>query len=73
MRAATKYANQTPPTGFEPPPISSMARAGRTNSPEPIIADREIITTENNPNLRSRVPDSTSVGVRTMPTRSFGP
>ena len=72
-KAATRYASQTPPTGLVPPPISSMARAGSTNKPDPIIADREIIITENSPNFLSRLSETASVGVSTMPNRSFGP
>ena len=73
IMAANRYASQTPPTGFEPPPISSIAKAGSTNKPEPNIAEREIMTTAPNPSLRSSGPSKSSSDLRTIPARSLGP
>ena len=46
-----------------------MTSAGKTNSPEPNIADSEIITTENNPSFLSRVSETMSIGLKIVSIR----
>ena len=45
------------------PPRSSIANAGRTNSPEPNIAESEMMTTETIPSFRSSVSLTNSMGL----------
>ena len=70
--AASRYASQTPPTGVWPPPISSMASAGRTKRPLPIMADREIMTTGKRSSFLSKLPERSSFGSRERPSSSLG-
>tara|TARA_A200000159_G_scaffold84571_1_gene78189 strand:- start:662 stop:1057 length:396 start_codon:yes stop_codon:yes gene_type:complete len=69
---ANKYANHIPPKGDSPPPNSIIAKEGSTNNPLPNIADKDNMTTENNPNFLSKVSDTLSIGCRTIPSTSLG-